>query len=253
MRNIKLLLAYDGTRYAGWQRQKDRPTIQGLVEDNLGVMCGEVPVLHGAGRTDAGVHALAMVANFATAAKIPCHGFLQGLNSLLPADIRILQAEEVEPEFHARFDSAGKSYLYHIINAPVVLPTERLYAHQVFGPLALEPMRQCLASLLGEHDFASFEASGSRDLCASGGRGAVRVIHEAALALQPGGVPRLSFELKGDGFLRHMVRNIVGTVLEVGRGKRSLADFAAILAGRNRALAGSTAPAHGLFLKAVYY
>lgn len=253
MRNIKLVLAYDGTHYAGWQRQKEQPTIQGLVEENLARMTGALSVLHGAGRTDAGVHALAMVANFTTAAKIPCQGFCQGLNSLLPAAIRILEAEEVGAEFHARYDSVGKSYLYHIVNAPVVLPTDRLYALQVNGVLDCERMRQCLNLLLGEHDFASFEATGSRDLTAPGGRGAVRTIREASLSFPAPGSSRLTFEIKGDGFLRHMVRNIVGTVLEVGRGKKSLADFQGILAARNRALAGCTAPPQGLFLKAVYY
>ncbi len=253
MRNVKLVLAFDGTAYAGWQRQPDCPTIQGVLEEKLGVMTGAAVTLHGAGRTDAGVHALGMVANFATDAAIPGQGFVNGLNSLLPEDIRILAAEDVAADFHACHSAVAKSYRYNMILGRELLPTERLYNSRFPGHFALDTMRACLECIMGEHDFACFEATGSRDLSWPGGRGAVRRILSATLEedQQRSGLVRL--EITGDGFLRHMVRNIVGTILEVGRGKRTVADFAALLAARDRRRAGPTAPARGLFLRQVYY
>jgi tRNA pseudouridine38-40 synthase len=253
MRTLLLLLAFDGTDFSGWQRQKGDTTIQGEIEAQLARMTGRAVTLHGAGRTDAGVHALGMTASFETDSAIPCQGFLKGLNSLLPPAIRILAVEEKEPGFHARFSARGKSYLYHLSCGGVGLPTRRLYTCHVSRPLALPPMRQCLALLVGEHDFAAFEAVGSRDLAYAGGRGSVRTIFRAELTVGAGLEPDLTIELAGDGFLRHMVRNIVGTLLEVGLGRMSPEDFAAVLAGRDRAAAGATAPARGLFLKEVYY
>lgn len=248
-----LLLAFDGTEFAGWQRQKDTPTIQGEIEMQLARMTDSTVTLHGAGRTDAGVHALGMTASFETAAAIPCEGFLRGLNSLLPPAIRVLAVDEKEPGFHARFSARGKCYLYHLTTGEVEMPTRRLYACHVRQPLSLPPIRQCLALLLGKHDFAAFEAVGSRDLDYQGGRGSVRTISRADLIVAGKVSPDLTIELAGDGFLRHMVRNIVGTLLEVGLGRMSPEDFAAVLAGRDRAAAGATAPARGLFLKEVYY
>jgi len=252
-RNIRLLLAYDGTRYAGWQKQAKDPTVQGVLEDKLAIMTGRPVVAHGAGRTDAGVHALAMVANFGTDADIPCAGFAKGLNSLLPADIRVLEVEEAPAGFHARKSARGKTYLYHLADNVVQLPTERLYVCHVPGGLDSEAMRASLPPLLGEHDFSSFEAAGSRDPALQKGRGARRHIHAAAIERSEERPERLRFTISGDGFLRHMVRNIVGTLIEVGKGKRTPADFAAVLAARDRSLAGPTAPAHGLFLQKVHY
>jgi tRNA pseudouridine38-40 synthase len=253
MRNLMLLLAFDGTEFAGWQRQKGQSTIQGEIERQLARMTGSALTLHGAGRTDAGVHALGMTASFETATAIPCAGFLRGLNSLLPPAIRVLAVEEKEPGFHARFSARGKCYLYHLTCGAVDLPTRRLYNCHVALPLALKPIRQSLALLLGTHDFAAFEGVGSRDLHYQGGRGAVRTIFRAELTTGEGDHPDLTIELAGDGFLRHMVRNIVGTLLEVGRERMRVEDFAAVLAGRDRSAAGATAPARGLFLKEVYY
>lgn len=253
MRTLMLLLAFDGTAFAGWQRQKDAPTIQGEIEQQLTRMTGSAVTLHGAGRTDAGVHALGMTASFVTDATIPCEGLFRGLNSLLPPAIRVLAVEEKESGFHARIHARGKSYLYHLSTGEVELPTKRLYSCHVRQPLALTPVRQCLALLVGEHDFAAFEAVGSRDLDYHGGRGSVRTIFRAELVGDGGDSPDLTIELAGDGFLRHMVRNIVGTLLEVGLGRMSPGDFAAVMAGRDRAAAGATAPARGLFLKEVYY
>lgn len=250
-RNIKLLLAFDGTGYAGWQKQKSEKTIQGIVEECLQVMTEEHPCLHGAGRTDAGVHALGMVANFQTGSNIPCQGFVKGLNSLLPGDIRILEAAEVGIDFHARRSARAKTYWYNLTNGPVQLPTNRLYWTHIFTELDFASMEEGLAYITGTHDFSSFEGSGSRDPEYSG-RGAVRTIFKACISrVGDGNYHRII--LSGDGFLRHMVRNIVGTLLEVGQGRLVPSGVAEIMAARNRTVAGPTAPARGLFLKEVLY
>lgn len=250
MRNIRLLIAYDGTAYAGWQRQAVQPTIQGVLEEKLTLMTQAPVTLHGAGRTDAGVHALGMVANFQTAATIPCPGLCRGLNCLLPADIRILQVDQVELEFQARFWAKGKVYAYQFLSTPLLLPHHRLYYTHIPGPLNFSLMEMALATLVGEHDFTSFEATGSRDLTVTGGRGAVRRIQAATLERHGEG---WAMVIQGDGFLRHMVRNIAGTLFEVGQGKRTLDDFRETLAARDRSRAGVTAPAKGLFLREVFY
>jgi len=250
-RNIKLLVAFDGTEYAGWQKQKSARTIQGAIENKLRIMTGEELFLQGAGRTDAGVHAFGMVANFHTEANIPCQGFVKGLNSMLPTDIRVLEACEVETDFHARRSAKTKTYWYNFSNGPVQLPTERLYIAHVFEELDIGAMQNSLVYLIGTHDFSSFEGAGSRNLEFSG-RGAVRTILEASLeTMGTGGNQR--FIITGDGFLRHMVRNIVGTIFEVGKGKLAHSDVAGILAAKDRSAAGPTAPASGLFLKEIFY
>jgi len=253
MRNLLLKLAFDGTAYAGWQRQKDQPTIQAAIEEQLAVMTGEAVVLHGAGRTDAGVHALGMTASFKTEVAIPPEGFRKGLNSLLPEDIRVLDVTEKTVDFHARISARGKSYLYYLTAGDLALPTNRLYCHHLSQPLHTDPMRSCLELLIGEHDFACFEASGSRDPEYTGGRGAVRNIFRAELVTVEGVQQSLVIEIAGDGFLRHMVRNIVGTLLEAGAGRMSVNDFRKVMAGTDRNAAGPTAPARGLVLKEVYY
>jgi len=244
------LLAFDGTAYAGWQRQKSEATIQGVIEDRLHVMTGEHPCLHGSGRTDAGVHALGMVANFETGTEIPCQGFVKGLNSMLPADIRVLDASEVEPDFHARRSARAKTYWYNLTCGPVQLPTERLYSAHFSGVLDTQAIEDGLQNVIGTHDFSSFEGAGSRDPEA-GGRGPVRTIFEASLKAMDQANYR--FIITGDGFLRHMVRNIVGTMLELGQGKMASTEIEAILAAKDRSGAGPTAPARGLFLKEVLY
>ena len=253
MRNLMLTLAYDGTAYAGWQRQKGDPTIQGEIEKRLATMTGTPVTLHGAGRTDAGVHALGMTASFETASNIPVDGFRKGLNSMLPDDIRVLAVEEKEDGFHARVNATGKSYLYRLTVGGTGLPTERLYSCHIEHDLNIQEMRNCLEMLVGEHDFSSFEATGSRDPEYTGGRGAVRKISRAVI-VEKEGVPRpLTIEIAGDGFLRHMVRNIVGTLLEAGLGRMSSDDFKAVMGSGDRDKAGPTAPARGLFLKEVFY
>ena len=249
-RNIRLLISYDGTDFSGWQRQRHDRTIQGEIERCLSLMTREEIHLHGAGRTDAGVHADGMVAHFATGSTLSCHGLLRGLNAMLPGAIRILDALQVGPEFHARFSAIGKRYQYFVYTGIILPPHRRLYSVHVTAQLNLSAIQNCLQLLEGVHDFSSFENSGSRDKNNRTGRGAVRTIYQADLIQQPS---TLIFQFIGDGFLRNMVRNLMGTLLEVGRGKLSVAEFSAILQAKNRSMAGATAPAHGLFLKEVLY
>ncbi|PLX49025.1 MAG: tRNA pseudouridine(38-40) synthase TruA [Desulfobulbaceae bacterium] len=252
MRNIKLLISFDGTDFCGWQRQQKLPTIQGIIEEKLAVICNEPVVLHGAGRTDSGVHALAMVANFTTASAIACHGLQKGLNSLLPPAIRIHHVVDVDSGFHARKSALAKTYCYYFSTAAMVPATSRLYVTSLPGPFALPQVQKCLALLRGRHDFSSFEATGSRDRSRTTGRGAVRTLFEATLRGQ--GDPDLyKLVLRGDGFLRKMVRNIVGTLFEVGQGRMSVSRFQEVIAARDRNQAGPTASACGLFLTHIEY
>lgn len=253
MRYLKLVIAFDGAAYFGWQRQPDALTIQGVLEEKLSVMTCAPILVWGAGRTDAGVHALGMTANFQTEASISCAGFLSGLNSLLPADIRILAVTEVAEDFHACHSAVGKTYFYNIIHGREALPSERLYNSAFRDHFALDTMRACLEFIIGEHDFSSFEAAGSRDLSWTGGRQAIRRIYAAEIEEDQHCPGRVLFTITGDGFLRHMVRNIVGTLVKVGQGKWTIADFQAVLAARDRKVAGPTAPACGLFLREVHY
>jgi tRNA pseudouridine38-40 synthase len=215
-------------------------------------MTQEAITLNGAGRTDAGVHAHGMVASFRTNSSINCQSFLKGLNSLLPRDIRIRMVEDVAAGFHARFSCVGKKYRYQFSCEPIILPTRRLYWAHFPGVFNKAVAQRCLDLLVGEHDFSSFEAMGSRDLNQIGGRGAVRTIFKAELEKKS--TEGLYFiTVAGDGFLRHMVRNIAGTVIETAQGKRTLAGFADILVGKDRSTAGATAPANGLVLDEVFY
>ena len=253
MRNIKLVLAYDGTGYAGWQRQLGQPTIQQAVEEALVRMTQAPVILHGAGRTDAGVHAEGMAANFQTEVSMPLVGLMKGLNSMLPQDIRVLSAENVANDFHARYNAIGKVYVYTFMAGETMPPCARLYAAQVRQDFDFKAVQLCLPLLVGTHDFSSFETAGSRDFSRTGGRGAVRTIFDARLDAEgkDAGVFRLT--IGGDGFLRHMVRNIVGTLFAVGRGRLTPLDFQKIVAARDRSQAGITAPAKGLTLKTVLY
>jgi tRNA pseudouridine38-40 synthase len=252
MRNIKLTIAYDGSTFSGWQKQINAPTIQGEIEKRLQVITNNSPVtLHGAGRTDAGVHALAMVANFHTDTTLSHAQLSRALNSMLPMAIRILSAKEVPQDFHARFSAHCKTYIYKIETGAIQSPINRLYSVHVPFSLSTEKMRMCLHLLTGTHDFASFEASGSRDKSITTGRGSIRNLHQALLTER--GSEALEFIFTGDGFLRHMVRNIMGTVLDVGKGRTSLADFERIVKAKDRSAAGVTAPAHGLFLHNICY
>lgn len=252
-RNIRLLLAFDGTRLAGWQRQAKGLTVQGLVEEALRRLTGAPMVLHGAGRTDAGVHARGMVANGRTDSRVPLGAFAKGLNTMLPPDIRVLAADEAPPDFHSRYDALGKTYSYDLTTASIQHPLERLYHAHVPRAMSFEAVIPCLEILLGTHDFAAFEGSGSRDREREGGRGAVRTLSEARCEKISELSLRWRFVFTGDGFLRHMVRNLVGTLLEVAQGKYGPDEFRRILESRDRRRAGPTAPARGLCLQRVHY
>ena len=252
-KNIRLLIAYDGTNYGGWQRQKNSPTIQGTIEDKLRVITSEQTVVNGSGRTDAGVHALGMVANFTTTATMEAASFQKALNSMLPLDIRILDASEAATDFHARYDSTAKSYRYDFFTGSIQSPTQRLYRTHVPCSFDLSGVAGCLKELVGSHDFSSFEASGSRDLTRKDGRKAIRTLFRVECVADQNLPEHFSFYFTGDGFLRHMVRNLAGTLFQAGSGRIDRKEFAVILAGKDRSLAGPTAPACGLFLEQVHY
>ena len=245
LRNIRLLLEYDGTRYHGWQRQLDAATIQGVVEAAVARLTGEAIALIGSGRTDAGVHARGQVANFRTAGAIPLQAFHKGLNSLLPRDIAVLEATDAPPEFHARKSARTKTYEYRILNRGNRSPLARNYAWWIASPLDLAPMAGAAAALPGEHDFTAFRASGSEN------KNPVRRVLAATWRDLPGGW--LSFTITATGFLRGMVRSLVGTMAEVGREKAPPTILTELLASRARHQAGPTAPPQGLFLTEVFY
>lgn len=247
MRNLKLTVQYDGTAYAGWQRQENGVSIQSLLEDALEPIEGSPVVVHGAGRTDAGVHALAQVATVALAVAMEPPRLARALNAILPPDVRVLAVEEAEPAFHARFSAVGKVYEYRIVNAPLVSPFLHKHVWHVGQPVNLEVVREASALLVGAHDFAAFQGAGAA--VASTDR-TVRTIE-----WEDGGgfdLP-LVMRIEGDGFLRNMVRIIVGTLVEVGAARWQPSRVARILASRDRTQAGPTAPAQGLFLVRVIY
>jgi tRNA pseudouridine38-40 synthase len=203
--------------------------------------------VHGAGRTDAGVHALGQVASVSLAAGIDAVTLARALNAVLPPDVRVSQAEDAADGFHARFSSSGKVYEYRILNGPYASPFLRRYALHVIPPLDVGAMREAAAALIGEHDFAAFQGAGSEV------QSSVRTIRRLEWRGGSGGETPLVMAVEGNGFLRHMVRNMAGTLLEVGLGRRPPAAMAGILASRDRSRAGNTAPALGLFLQQVLY
>jgi tRNA pseudouridine38-40 synthase len=244
-RNICLTLEYDGTCYHGWQRQKNALSIQEVIETALGRITGEAVRLIGSGRTDAGVHALGQVANFTTRSTVPLRAFLHGLNSFLPMDIVVLQAEEVPLTFHARYAALAKTYEYRILNRPVRSPLNHRHAWWLTSSLDATAMQQAATVLIGEHDFMAFRAAGSRP------GHAVRRVREAAWHSLPEGW--LTFTITANGFLRGMVRSLVGTLAEIGKGKYPPEYLGEVLEKRDRRLAGPTAPPQGLFLVKVEY
>lgn len=245
MRNIKLLIEYDGTNYQGWQIQAKGVTIQGLIEEKLAILTGELIHLIGSGRTDAGVHALGQVAHFKTKSQMDVHTIQRALNSLLPSDIVIQRAEEVKEDFHARKQSKSKVYEYCILNRKVRSPFQHGYAWHIPQKLDFRAMEGATQDLVGEHDFSSFRSVGSPT------RTAVRKVIRAKWKKGRDGLIR--FEIEANGFLKQMVRAIVGTLVEVGKGKISSEEFQKILCAKDRKRAGPTAPARGLFLKEVKY
>jgi tRNA pseudouridine38-40 synthase len=243
--NYRILLQYDGSGYHGWQRQQGVLTIQEVVETRLAVMTCEPVTLIGAGRTDAGVHARGQVANFLASTGIPPRRLLEGLNSLLPEDIVALDLAPVPRDFHARHRARSKLYEYRIHNSARRLALGRQYVWHIAQPLDWDLMEKSLRSLEGKHDFASFQATGSSV------RNTERTVLSTAVMVYPEDL--WSIQIEADGFLRHMVRTIVGTLVEVGRGKRNDEEFVALIAARDRKGAGMTAPARGLCLVEVRY
>lgn len=248
LRNIKLTIAYDGTNYHGFQEQRGTGlvTIQEVLENCLGRLCGRKVRVIGAGRTDAGVHARGQVVNFnAGDWKIPTERIVLALNDILPRDIAVLTAQEVGENFHARFSALSKTYLYTIYNSRIPSPFWRLYSYFVPRYLDVTAMNLAVRELVGRHDFASFQAAG-RPV-----KSTVRTLFEAEVCREGEELIYLTF--RGDGFLYNMVRIMVGTLLEVGLGKRVPGDIASILAARDRTRAGPTVPAAGLCLERVEY
>jgi tRNA pseudouridine38-40 synthase len=247
MRTLKFTLQYDGTDYVGWQRQGVGRSIQGLLEEALERFEGSPVTVHGAGRTDAGVHALGQVASASLAATIDTTTLARALNAVLPPDVRVLGIDEMPADFHARFSAIGKVYEYRIVNAPLVSPFVHRYAWHVMPPLDLDAMREGSEMLIGSHDFAAFQGSGSAVQTTE------RIVRDIEWEDGGGYDLPLVMRIRGDGFLRHMVRNIVGTLVEVGLGRWTPARVAAIRASLDRNQAGPTAPPQGLFLVRVLY
>ena len=243
MRCLKLTLAYDGTAYAGWQKQPGCSTVQGTLEKALARVTGERIVPVASGRTDAGVHALAQVVSLSAETQL-AHDVLQrALNANLPQDIAVLDVAPAPEGFHAIRDTRSKRYRYVIQDGGVRDVFARLYTWHVYKPLCLEDMQGAARVLLGRHDFASFQAAGSQR------KTTVRTITHLDVVRAPAELgSRITIEVEADGFLYNMVRNIVGTLVEIGRGERPPQEMAEILAARDRKVAGMTAPPHGLFL-----
>jgi len=253
----KLVLAYDGSDFHGWQVQPDRLTVQGELRDALARVTGEDVLPQGSGRTDAGVHALGQVASFALAAPIPEANLCRALNRTLPASIRVLSAARVTSDFHARHSAKSKTYEYRIFRGEICPPWQARYAYALHAPLDVDAMQRAAARVRGEHDFTSFAASdpdrrerGSPD-GSPDPRGNMRCLHLSQWTQKAEG--SLLYRVQGNGFLHHMVRNLVGTFLEVGRGNLGETEIASILESRARERAGPTAPARGLFLVDVDY
>ncbi len=267
---FKITVAYDGTGYVGWQRQVNGVSIQGLLEDALRALDGRDVTVKGAGRTDAGVHALGQVAAFTIDRVLPGGALVRALNARLPDAIRVLSADEVPAAFHPRFGAREKTYRYRIWNGEVMSPFERRYAWHLVGALDVPAMQAAARLLEGRHDFTAFQAAGSAT--ATGEREIMRS-HvwksfttedtEEEASSRPGldlcvrrvlgGGELIWFELTGTGFLRRMVRTIVGTLVEIGRGRQRVDWIGRVLASRDRATAGPTAPPEGLFLVRVAY
>ena len=267
MPSFKITIAYDGSRFVGWQRQAAGTSVQGLLEEVLRDLDEHDVAVAGAGRTDAGVHALGQVASFTLRRAITAVGVVRALNACLPDDIRIVSAEEVAPSFHARFGARAKTYRYRIWNAGLLTPFERAYAWHVRAPLAIEAMQAAARALEGRHNFASFQAAerarrsservvfSSRVFVNDDGLSAVPGPPTSVGRVAPAGGQGclLTYEISGDGFLRHMVRAIAGSLVDIGRGRHSPEWLSRVVASRDRRQAGPTAPAHGLFLVRVDY
>ena len=265
LQNWKVTLAYDGTEFRGWQVQPGERTVQGELQTALNRITGESPLPQGSGRTDAGVHALAQVASFALAAPIPAANLHRALNGKLPASIRILETLPVPASFHARHSTVAKTYEYRIFRGALCPPFLARYVYACRWPMDLAAMDSAASAFLGEHDFLSFAATDpdlaartpapdSPDYIPAKVAGTVRTLYSSVWTPQPSELGELLvYRVRGNGFLHHMVRNLVGAMIEVGRGKIAASQLPAILAARDRSAAGPTAPARGLFLHSVEY
>ncbi len=244
-KNFTLLIEYDGTAYYGWQRQKTDRTIQGEIENALSTMTGQPIVLIGSGRTDAGVHAKGQVANFLCNTNLTQEIFQKGLNSLLQKDIVIKKCLQVDEAFHARFDAKSKKYQYRILNQDLPKAIGRQYFWFVRKKLNIISMQKALKHIIGPHDFKAFEGTGSPRAHT------IRNVMNASISECRKG--EILFEIIADGFLRYMVRNLTGTLVNVGHGKTTPEEFKTILELKDRSMAGATAPPHGLWLMEVKY
>ncbi len=245
MRHFKATIAYDGTDFHGWQVQPGHLTVQGALKHALETIEGAPVDVQGSGRTDAGVHALEQVASFSLTNPIPAENLLKAVNLLLPKTVRVLVIAPVSAEFHSRHSAAGKHYEYRIWRDDICPPFDVRYVYHHPYPLDEAAMIEAAAAFTGRHDFRSLAASGGHEM-----KSTVRTIFSSALSRE---AEQLIYRVHGDGFLYHMVRNIVGTLLEVGRGRIAVGDIPAVLASKERAAAGATAPAQGLFLVRVEY
>jgi tRNA pseudouridine38-40 synthase len=245
MENFRLIVEYDGTAYHGWQRQRTDRTIQGEIEKALATMTEKSVSLAGSGRTDAGVHAIGQTASFSSDAGLSPDIYLKGLNSLLPDDILIRACESVDPAFHARYHARSKIYQYRILNRDMPSVMERHYVWHIRRRLNVEAMQKAALYFVGEHDFKAFQGTGSSRTST------VRHVIRAGLRQTKDG--QILFDIEAQGFLRYMVRNIVGTLVDVGNGRILGEDVNRILLSRDRNRAGATAPARGLFLMKVNY
>ncbi len=256
----KLTLCYDGSPFAGWQVQPGRQTVQGSLAEAIRRVTGEQTLPQGSGRTDAGVHALAQVASVALRSPVPPANLARALNHALPPSVRVLAAEHGPPGFHARHSAVAKTYEYRVFRAPLCPPWLVPYVYPCTFPLALEPMQAAARLVLGTHDFRSFQAhepdAAARAISSSIERSSierssVRTVYRSEWSRTEADL--LVYRVTGSGFLHHMVRNLVGTFLAVGRGRLAPEALPAILARRERAAAGPTAPASGLWLHSVTY
>lgn len=244
MRNIKLTIEYDGTSYGGWQKQKNNRTIQQCIEEAIKLLTGEEVELIGSSRTDAGVHAKGMVANFITNSQIPADKFREAINTKLPDDIGIIKSEEVDKNFHSRYDSKGKTYCYTLVNRYEKVCIGRDYVYQVRDELNYDLMKEAAKYFLGKHDFKAFKTNGSSV------KTSVRTISGLELELKD---DVIKIFVSADGFLYNMVRIIVGTLIEVGKGKIKPEDIERIIKNGDRSKAGPCVPPNGLVLEKVFY
>ena len=243
-RNIRLTLSYDGTRYHGWQYQPNAVTVQSVVQEAVEKIVDHDVKIVGGARTDAGVHAMGQVINFYTIKTIAENNLIRGINSRLPPDIRVIDAQDVARDFHARYSAKSKVYVYCILNRVCNSPFLSRYAYNVPHVLDVAAMRETVKTVIGKHDFSAFKKKDEFY------RNPVRAVLKATAVSRR---DMVYIVIEATGFLRYMVRNISGTLLLVGQGKITKSDFGAILESREREKAGPTAPPHGLFLKEIKY